>query len=133
MVDYAPWNGNYSGTHVYNNTINAQGALIKIAVGMGPRTWPAGSGCPTTTNNGGSVTNNTLTGTHMGYGFTVDGVSNWTVTGNVDNSTHIGTPTQRCSQMPPAPAGFQKHGIHATGVFQSQFVEGYLESLLGLH
>ena len=125
------YGGDYTGTLVSNNTINAQGALIKVAVPMGPRVWGCGQ---TATIFGGTVTMNTLIGAHMGYGFAVDGVSNWTVTGNVDQSTHTGTPgAQSCNSSPPGPAGFQKTSIHAQGTFQNNFIEGVMESLLGLH
>ena len=45
MVDYAPYSGDYTGTIVRNNTIEASGAVIRIGLGMGQRIWgclPAG-------------------------------------------------------------------------------------------
>jgi parallel beta-helix repeat protein len=103
MVDYAPMNGNYTGTTVTGNTIDARGAFIKVGIAMGPQVW----GCGTGTNNGGSVTGNTLQGQHMGYGYAVNGVSNWTVTGNTDNSKHVGVAGAGCGGATSAPAGFQ--------------------------
>ena len=63
-------NGNSTGTTVSGNTIDAAGSFIKIAVAMGPMPW----GCESSNvNYGATVTGNTLTGTHMGYGFVVSG------------------------------------------------------------
>jgi parallel beta-helix repeat protein len=130
MVDYAPVNGNYNGTVVTNNTIDAKGALIHVAIGMGPSIW----GCPTPTiNQGGTVTNNVLTGTHMGYGYAVNGVSNWTVTGNTDLSTHVGTPHPGCGGTVSAPTGFQVEAGGATSsTLQSQFMPALLHYILGI-
>ncbi|HEY0797893.1 MAG TPA: right-handed parallel beta-helix repeat-containing protein, partial [Candidatus Baltobacteraceae bacterium] len=131
MVDYAPVNGNYSGTVVTNNTIDAQGALIKVGLAMGPEVWWCQS--PAEINTGGTVTNNILEGAHMGYGYAVSGVSNWTVTGNVDNSTHVGTPNAGCGGNVSAPAGFQVDSTYTnSSMLQSQFVPATLFYLLGI-
>ena len=129
MVDYAPMNGNYTGTLVTNNTIDAASAFIKIGIAMGQQVW----NCTTGTNYGGSVTNNTLEGSYMGYGYAVNGVNNWTVTGNVDNSTHVGTQTAGgCFGSPPAsqPAGFQVESATSSNL-QSQFTSAVLTNALG--
>ena len=125
MVDYGNGDGaihsDYSGTTVEGNTIDAEGALIKIALGMGPSVWNwchhAGD-----RNRGGTVENNTLEGNHMGYGFVVDGVTNWTVTGNTDNSTHIGNPGTGCAgNKMPDPKGFLINRDRSEGTFQESF------------
>ena len=129
MVDYAPMNGNYTGTVVTHNTIDAQGAFIKIGIAMGQQVW----NCLTGTNYGGTVTDNTLEGSYMGYGYAISGVSNWTVTGNVDNAKHVGTQTAGgCFGSPPAsqPAGFQYENATSSNL-QSQFVSGVLTNALG--
>ena len=125
MVDYGnednAIHSDYSGTTVEGNTIDAQGALIKIALGMGPSVWNwchrAGD-----RNRGGTVQNNTLEGDQMGYGFVVDGVKNWTVTGNTDNSSHVGTSGTGCAgnQM-PEPTGFLINRDRSEGTFQDEF------------
>ncbi len=125
MVDYGnddnAVHSDYSGTTVEGNTIDAEGALIKIALGMGPSVWNwchhAGD-----RNRGGTVKNNTLAGSQMGYGFVVDGVKNWTVTGNADNSSHVGTPGTGCAgnQM-PEPKGFLINRDRSEGTFQDSF------------
>jgi hypothetical protein len=125
MVDYGndenAIHSDYSGTTVEGNTIDAEGALIKIALGMGPSVWNwchhAGD-----RNRGGTVKNNTLEGDHMGYGFVVDGVTNWTVTGNADNSSHIGDPGTGCAgNKMPDPKGFLINRDRSEGTFQESF------------
>ncbi len=125
MVDYGN-DGNavhsdYSGTVVEGNTIDARGALIKIALGMGPSAWNwchhAGD-----RNRGATVKNNVLEGSRMGYGFVVDGVKNWTVTGNSDNSSHVGTPGTGCAgNRMPEPKGFLINRGRSAGTFQDSF------------
>ena len=39
MVDDVAYDGNYTGTIVRNNVIDASGAVIRIGLGMGPRVW----------------------------------------------------------------------------------------------
>ncbi|MDP3051991.1 MAG: DUF4214 domain-containing protein [bacterium] len=133
MVDYAPFDGDYTNTRVTGNTIDAAGVQIVTGIAMGPRiwacpaaTWPAGP------NRGGTVTNNTLKGAHFAYGYVIDGVSNWTVSGNASQATHSGIPSGGCGQTPDPPQVFQKHGTHASGSFQTEFTEAYVESVLGV-
>jgi hypothetical protein len=129
MVDYAPMNGNYTGTVVTHNTINALSAFIKMGIAQGQQAW----NCLTGTNYGATVTDNTLEGQYMGYGFAVDGVSNWTVTGNVDNSRHVGTQTAGgCFGSPRAsqPAGYQVESATSSNL-QPEFTSGVLTNALG--
>ena len=131
MVDYGPEGGNYTGTVVSGNTINAAGSLIKIAVPMGPLPWGCGS---TVVNYGATVTGNTLEGAHMGYGFVANGVRDWTVTGNTDSSTHVGyVKGSNCSgSIASAPSGFQSASV-SNSTLQSNFIPNQsLTSLLGL-
>ena len=105
LVDFDPVGGNYTGTRVLNNVIDARGALVKIGIASGPGTWFCEP--DTTVNRGAVIQGNTLQGTHMGYGFAVRGVSQWTITGNTDNSTHAGVAGSMCgggTQNPQAPA-----------------------------
>ena len=104
MVDYNPFDGDYTGTQVTGNTIDAAGAQIQVAIAMGPLGWNCpGPQWPAGPNMNGSVTNNTLTGAFMGYGLVADGVANWTVSGNVANAIHSGVPSGGCGQTPAAP------------------------------
>lgn len=127
MVDFDPVNGNYEGTVVRNNTIDARGALIKVGIAMGWQVW----GCGTGTNHGGTVTGNTLTGDHFGYGFAVNGVRDWTVLDNVDESTHVGTPGEGCGGLPSEPAGFQVQAAESSDL-QPEFTDAKLDYVLGL-
>ena len=129
MVDYAPMNGNYTGTVVTHNTIDARSAYIKIGIAMGQQVW----NCLTGTNYGGTVTDNTLEGQYMGYGYAVNGVSNWTVTGNVDQSRHVGTQTAGgCFGSPAAsqPGAFQVESA-ASSNLQPDFTSAVLTNILG--
>lgn len=127
LVDYAPMNGNYTGTTVTGNTINAQSAFIKVGIAMGPQVWGCGSG----TNYGASVTGNTLQGAHMGYGYAVNGVRNWTVTGNTDASTHVGTPHAGCGGTVSAPGRFQVQSA-TSSTLQPEFTNAQLTYVLGV-
>lgn len=129
MVASELFNGNYTGTIVQNNIIEASGAVIRIAVPMGARVWlclDEGESMPTA--YGGTVINNILRGDKMQYGFAADGVRDWTVLDNIDESTHIGTPTVDCrGQVASKPSGFQYYRSRAEGSFQPEFEEAFLE------
>jgi len=132
MVEPELYNGNFTGTIVRNNIIEASGAVIRIAVPMGPRVWlclDEGETIPTP--YGGTVINNILRGDKMQYGFAVDGVKDWTVMDNIDESNHIGTPTVHCrGQIASKPSGFQYYLPRADGSFQQEFEEAYVELAL---
>jgi len=132
MVDNVAYNGNYAGTVVRNNIINASGAVIRIGLGMGHRVWdclPADSKeLPLT---GGTVTGNTLLGDKMQYGFAAAGVRNWTVTSNIDKAKHTGKPSVDCGgRVASPPAGFLYNPKQAEGVFQPEFARGQLDLAL---
>jgi len=132
MVDFDPYFGNYTGTIVRNNTIDASGAVIRIGLGMGHRVWgclPSDSTEPPL--DGATVTGNILRGDRMQYGFAVDGVRNWTVTGNFDEARHSGRPTVDCGGLvASSPAGFLYNRARAQGVFQPEFAQGNLDLAL---
>ena len=134
MVDYAPFSGDFTGVGVQGNTIDAAGAVIRIGLGMGDRVWV----CRDLTKEpkdqtlfGAAVTGNTLQGGHMQYGFAVDGVRDWTVTGNNDLATHSGKPAVDCrGKVASRPAGFQYFKARALGTFQPEFAAANLELAL---
>lgn len=132
LVDYAPYDGNYSGTIVRNNTIDAAGAVIRIGLGMGQFVW----GCFPSTDAtppfyGATVVNNTLQGDHMQYGYLVDGVKDWTVAENIDNAKHSGAPSQDCGGvLASAPGGFQYDPARSEGNFQAEFAAAHLDLAL---
>jgi len=123
MEDYGPFDGDFSGTRVIDNVINAEGAMIRRGLAMGP-----GLGCappeePSPISRGAVVTGNTLMGTHMGYGFLLGGVADWTATGNIDLSTHLVPPRQTdCfGESVDPPSGFQMNATNSSGTFQGEF------------
>lgn len=131
MVDFDPYEGNYTGTIVRNNVIDASGAVIRIGLGMGVRVWGCWPADTDKTLYGGVVAGNVLRGEKMQYGFAVDGVRNWLVTGNVDEATHIGVPSVDCGgRLASQPAGFQYYPPRAQGTFQPEFAESFLDLAL---
>jgi hypothetical protein len=67
----------------------------------------------------------------MQYGFAVDGVADWTVIGNVDESTHSGRPSVDCDgRLASRPAGFLYDPAHAEGAFQFEFTRARLDLAL---
>ncbi len=131
MVDYG---FDFRGTRVHANVIDAAGATIRVAIPMGYRVWfCVDPNDPTDrTLFGATVTDNILRGAHMQYGLAVDGVSDWTVTGNQDLATHSGTPTGQCfGQVASPPAGFQINRARSQGTFQPEFADAVVEFAVG--
>ena len=127
MVDYNPVHGNYTGTIVTNNVIDASGAFIKVGIAMGPDVWS----CPHTVNYGGTVTENVLQGIHFGYGYAVNGVCDWTVLDNVDYSSHVGTVRAGCGGATDPPDGFQYQYVESS-TLQPEFSYARLTYVLGV-
>jgi len=133
IVDYAVFGGDHTNLRVRNNVIDADGAVIRIGLAMGPMIWVCidPQDHQAATIFGGAITGNTLQGDHIQYGFAVDGVRDWTVTGNIDLATHSGTPTGECNgNVTSPPAGFQFHSARAEGTFQAEFTEANVEAAL---
>ena len=129
MVDFL-YSGDYTGTVVHANEIDAAGAVIRIGMAMGTHPWWCDPEQEETLF-GAVVTGNTLRGEHMQYGYAVDGVENWTVMENTDLASHSGTPTVDCGgTIASAPAGFQYHSDRADGTFQKDFTEADLDLAL---
>ena len=127
MVDYHPTNGNYTGTVVTNNVIDASSAFIKVGIAMGPDVWS----CPHTINYGGTVTDNVIQGAHFAYGYAVNGVRDWTVWGNVDLATHVGLIRAGCGGPPSDPGGFQYQLVESS-TLQPEFSPANLTYVLGV-
>jgi parallel beta-helix repeat protein len=131
MVDSVAYGGNYTGTIVRDNIIEASGAVIRIGLGMGSRVWVCLPPDSPEILTGGTVVGNTLRGEKMQYGFIADGVREWTVTGNIDEAVHSGRPSVDCNgRLASPPAGFLYNPSRAEGVFQPEFVQGQLELAL---
>ncbi|KAH8096720.1 hypothetical protein BXZ70DRAFT_895862 [Cristinia sonorae] len=125
LVDYDPWQGNYTNTIVRDNTIyggfstdhplpneqkgeNAEDVIIKIGIAIGPRTW-FGDRYGQNVSINGAVVNNKLSGA-FGYGIAMSSAKNFTVTDNVliGNTSFIGARGPNCSSSDatPNPAPF---------------------------
>jgi parallel beta-helix repeat protein len=127
MVDYAPVAGNYAGTTVTGNVIDGAGAFIKVAVAMGPQVWA----CVPGLNRGGTVTDNTVKGLNVGYGYAVNGVTNWTVRSNVDIARHVGIPSGGCLGPQTQPGPFQ-FDVALASDLQPEFRGAQLTDVLGV-
>jgi len=123
MVDVNPWNGNYTGTVVQNNTIiggfatapapggsnkgdNNETAIMKVGIAIGPRTW-FGPKYLENISFSGTVLNNRFSG-GFGYAMGINSAVNFTVQGNTlfGNISFIGSQGPNCSDssLPPAEA-----------------------------
>ncbi|KAK7696256.1 hypothetical protein QCA50_000909 [Cerrena zonata] len=125
MVDYLPFNGDFTDTIVRNNTIyggfatdrpdagdakgtNNEDAIVKIGIAIGPRTW-FGDRYGANVSTSGTVINNQLSGA-FGYGIAMSSARNFTVEQNVlfGNTSFIGSRGPNCSNTDttPTPAPF---------------------------
>ncbi|KAM0755791.1 hypothetical protein T439DRAFT_376089 [Meredithblackwellia eburnea MCA 4105] len=104
-VDYSPFNGDYTGTVVSGNTINAQSAMIKVGIAIGPLTWSS-LNSTAFRNKNGQWSGNTFTSGSTGYfnyGISVDGHTSPTVIGNVFAAANFGgTIGTACTSVNPA-------------------------------
>lgn len=104
MVDSTPFNGDYTGTVVRSNIIDAVSRTIRVGIGIGPTVW---SDDTETILTGGSVIGNGLKGRYMGYGIAAAGLKQWTIKDNWDEAKHEGRKSARCFDEPvnPDPIG----------------------------
>jgi hypothetical protein len=125
MVVWKDFGGNYRGTVVDGNVIDAKSAYIRIGISVGSRVW-GWCDTPHEYNVGGAVINNILRGQHMGFGIAVAGVSEFTITGNVDQSRHVGVAGPGCGGTPAQPTrGFIYYPpLTSNSNLQSNFVAG---------
>ena len=124
MIDTGPYEGDFSGTRVIGNVIEARGSLIRHGIDMGPYVGCIPREEWTSRSRGAVVSNNVLKGDHMGYGFVISGVENWTVTGNVDMSHReaiIDRPDECFGQLVDTPGSFQVNLATSQGTFQDEF------------
>lgn len=143
LVDYAPWDGDYTGVVVENNQIlggfatsvtdpatdqgkNPEGAFIKIGIAMGPHTW-FGDKFGMNLNRGAVVRNNTFQGA-FGYAMAAATVSNFTVYGNTidEDVSFIGSVGPNCSttDATPEPAPFV---FNSSQVFDSSMQQAFVD------
>lgn len=124
LVDSTPFDGNYTGTAVSNNIIDATSFPIRVGIGLGAAVW---SDDTDTILTGGSVTENVMRGLHMGFGIAASGLLNWKITENWSEARHSGVRTKRCFDEPvnPSPVAFlyNKKTIGGSEI-QEDFVDG---------
>ncbi|MDP6512438.1 MAG: right-handed parallel beta-helix repeat-containing protein, partial [SAR202 cluster bacterium] len=124
MVDYGPYDGDFRGTRVIGNTLEANGALMRHGIDMGVGVVCSPDAEIVEINYGAVVNDNVLKGDYMGYGFPIRGAKDWTAMGNIDLSNHL-TPevgNEMCFDSPVAPPdGFQLDAEQVAGEFQSEY------------
>lgn len=124
LVDSTPFDGNYTGTAVSNNIIDATSFPIRVGIGLGAAVW---SDDTDTILTGGSVTENVMRGLHMGFGIAASGLLNWKIMENWSEARHSGVRTKRCFDEPinPSPVAFlyNKKTIGGSEI-QEDFVDG---------
>lgn len=120
VVDYVPFDGDYTGTIIRDNKIlggfatdgeepgdtkgnNFENAIIKIGIAVGPRSWFGDKFRDSRARNG-AVLNNVFSGA-FSYGIAVSSANNFTVLGNtlVGNTAFIGAKGPNCSDTDHVP------------------------------
>ena len=131
-IDGNPNRTDYRGTVLRNNLFDAFGARIHIVVPMGAAIWaPKNLG---KTLVGATVTGNTIRGGAAAYGLVMNGVDEFTVTGNTSTASYSGLAEGKGPKLPPDEPGPFLYTRDAVGksVLQPEFKpsERHLEHLL---
>jgi hypothetical protein len=112
---------NYKGTTITNNYFDSYGGRIDIGLGLGSLIW---RNPPLLIMKGGIVTNNLMSGEAFGYGIAVNGVMDYTITGNVSTAIHEGKGDG--GSVPPddpKPFMYDPKGVYGNTVLQPEFVK----------
>ena len=128
LVDYEPWDGDYTGVSVHHNTLHALGRFLTVGIVVGPSSW---SDDTDTLVHSASITDNTFYGDHYGHGIVVSSATDFTVLRNVvdDKAQFDGVKGPRCPQAPEngKPTAFLINRGSARGTFQDDFVNGEVQ------
>lgn len=128
MVDYDPWDGDYTNVKVHSNAFHADGRYIKVGIVVGPSSW---SDDTDSIVHGGEVYNNVFSGAFFGYGIVVSSAKDIKITGNkVDAGAEFnGVPGPRCPTAPPngPPVPFLINRGSTKGTFQPEFTNGEVQ------
>ncbi|KAJ9091756.1 hypothetical protein QFC19_008966 [Naganishia cerealis] len=129
MVDYDPWEGDYTGVKVHGNTISGFGGYIKGAINIGQACWTDNTEIMV---HGGQVTQNTIEGTGIGYGITVAGAKDVVVKDNKSTAKYGGVRGRECPKAPEnaEPCPFLINRGSSEGVFQEEFVNGEVQHVI---
>jgi len=124
LVDFSPFHGDYTGTTIRNNRIEALGGFIKVGIAAGPTVWGFNSG---QVNRGAAIIGNTFSGGHMGFGIAADGVADFTIEGNKAHGHFGGVRGEHCWPGTTAPGhAFIRNPKSTAGKFQKDFEAGAL-------
>jgi Right handed beta helix region len=124
MVDYGPFDGDYTGTIVRHNRIQAPGGYIKIAIAAGPVVWGERHGRAV---RGAEITDNSIVGDNIGFGIAADDVADFTIAGNRAQGRFGGVRGDRCwPDMTLTGSAFIRNPASTSGTFQKEFEAGFL-------
>jgi len=120
----------YRDVVLEDNLVLALGGRIHVGIPLGGPPW--NGGFAGTTLAGARVINNQVSGSAMGYGFVVDGVDEFEISGNTCDATQSGRGDGFMGTLPDAPKAFQFNpaGI-GTSRLQDEF-EPMEKSLVGV-
>jgi hypothetical protein len=126
MVDYDPWEGDYTGVRVHGNTVSGLGGYIKGAINIGQACWTDNTEIVV---HGGEVSGNTIEGEGIGYGITVAGAKGVVVKDNKSTAKYGGVRGRECPKAPEnaEPCPFLINRGSSEGVFQKEFVNGEVQ------
>ncbi|KAJ9103736.1 hypothetical protein QFC21_002196 [Naganishia friedmannii] len=126
MVDYDPWEGDYTGVRVHGNTVSGFGGYIKGAINIGQACWTDNTEIVV---HGGEVSGNTIEGEGIGYGITVAGAKGVVVMDNKSTAKYGGVRGRECPKAPEnaEPCPFLINRGSSEGVFQDEFVNGEVQ------
>ncbi|ODO05275.1 hypothetical protein L198_01967 [Cryptococcus wingfieldii CBS 7118] len=138
LVDYEPWEGDYTGVTVHNNHLHALGRYFKVGIVIGPASW---SDDTESVVRGAVVTNNRFYGQYWGYGLVVasakdfEVMGNKVINGNEGEAKFSGVPGSRCPKAPEngKPTAFLINRGSAKGTFQDDFVNGEVQHIICLN
>ncbi|KAJ9120976.1 hypothetical protein QFC24_004956 [Naganishia onofrii] len=129
MVDYDPWEGDYTGVRVYGNTVSGLGGYIKGAINIGQACWTDNTEIVV---HGGEVSGNMIEGEGIGYGITVAGAKGVVVKDNKSTAKYGGVRGRECPKAPEnaEPCPFLINRGSSEGVFQKEFVNGEVQHVI---
>ncbi|OXB37448.1 hypothetical protein LQV05_003528 [Cryptococcus neoformans] len=139
LVDYEPWDGDYTNVKVHHNHLYALGRYFKVGIVIGPASW---SDDTESVVHSASVTDNEFSGGYWGYGIVVASAKNFEVLRNKviwDGEQGVarfsGVPGSRCPKAPEngKPTAFLINRGSAKGIFQDDFVNGEVQHIICLN
>lgn len=121
LVDYKPYDGDYTGTVVRENRITALGGFIKIGIAVGPSVWGADN---THFVRGATIVSNEIDGSNIGYAIAVDGANDVKISDNKISSIFNGKKDGKCyggNEYPDNP--YVVNTLRSDGFLQPGFAD----------